>query len=375
MIEHPDKIKLLFFIFDLGNGGAEKVLINLVNNLDPLKYDITIRTIFSGGVNVSRLNKNIKYSSFFKISPISGVTRIFRLLSPSFLYNLFIKGKYDIEIAFMHHHPTRIITGFNNNSKKFAWVHTVIKTKNHFLRIYRNEQEFYKLYNNLDKLAFVSKEALIAFEHFYKVDTVKEIVYNVNEYSKIKSLSLETLDIKIDSNIINFISLGRLSPEKGYGRLINVCSNLLKNGYKNWHLYILGDGGLRSELESKIEEKRLEHYITLLGFQNNPYKYLSKMDLYICSSTSEGLSTAATEAISLGIPILSTDCGGMKEIIGETNAGLIVENNEKGLEDGLKRILANPNHLNEMKIDAKRRSSFFSTEKAIRQFEEFIGTA
>ena len=66
------KIKILFIHFDLGNGGAENVLVNLLNNLDPQKYDITLRTIFSGGVNMKRLHSNIKFEPLFPIKATVG---------------------------------------------------------------------------------------------------------------------------------------------------------------------------------------------------------------------------------------------------------------------------------------------------------------
>lgn len=373
MIEHPDKIKLLFFIFDLGNGGAEKVLVNLVNNLDPLKYDITIRTIFSGGVNVSRLNKNIKYSSFFKNRPISGITRIFRLFPPSFLYNLFIKGKYDIEIAFLQHHPTRIIAGSNKNSKKIAWVHTLPIRRQYLINSYKNESEFIKCYSNYDKVAFVSREIQNFFIRNYELETEMGIVHNVNEYDKINTLSRETIeDISINHEFINLISVGKLEAVKGFDRLIQCLHTLSQKGIMNWNLYILGEGSQKELLENLIQDLNLNTKITLLGFKDNPYKYISKMDMYICSSISEGYSTAATEAISLGIPILTTECSGMQEIIEDSYAGLIVPNSQKGLEEGLETILMSSKTFKDLKRNAVKRSQYFSTKSAIKEFEDFI---
>lgn len=368
------KKKILFFIFDLGPGGAEKVLVNLVNNLDPNKYDITIKTIFSGGPNAKRLDSNIKFEPIFKCKPFGGIPKFLKLFPPSFLHKLFIRKKYDYEIAYLQHTPTRIIGGGKNkeNVKKLAFVHTVIKSATNPLRVYRNRQEFIKIHNNFDKIGFVSEESLKAFDHHFSVSTPKYVVHNVNEYGNIKELSFQLIDFPISNSKINIISVGRLAPEKCLDRLIHSSKLLLEEGFSNWHIYLLGEGSEREMLENKIKDFNLQYQITLLGFQDNPYKYLSKMDLFVCSSSSEGYSTAATEAIYLGVPVLTTDCGGMHEIIGDSNAGIIVENSQDGLNEGLLRIFKELDLLPSLKEGAAIRSKDFSTEAGIREFESFL---
>lgn len=368
------KIKILFFMFDLGGGGAERVLVNLVNNLDPEKYDIHIRTIFGKGVNEKFLKPNIHFSSFFNRKPFGGFVRLLKLFSPKLLHKIFIKNHYDIEIAFMQHAPTRIISGANANISKFAWVHIVSDETKHLLRSYNSEQEFNKIYNKYDKIAFVSTEAKQTFEKYYRINALKQVVINVNNYKEIKRLSQENILEKISSDNINLIAIGRLCDQKRFDRLINALNRLTKEGFHNWHLYILGEGPNKENLICQAENLNLSSYISFLNYQQNPYKYLSKMDVFVCSSKIEGYSTAATEAIYLGIPIITTDCGGMHDIIRDSNAGLIEPNSEEGLYNGLRKVLAYPHIINEMKTAAQTHASFFTTENAIKSFEEFIGT-
>ena len=373
---YKKKIKLLFLIFDLGGGGAEKVLVNLVNNLNAERYDITIRTLFGEGVNANKLKSNIEYLPFFKRKPFRGFTKILRLIPSSFLYKLFVKGKYDYEIAFLQHQPTRIIGGNRDKTtNKFAWVHIVSDSSRHLLNSYKNEKEFNSIYNSYNKIAFVSKEALESFERYYDIQTPKEVVHNVNEYHCLDALADEPIEIKINPDKINLIAIGRLTNQKRFDRLIDSLKSVDNKGLENYNLYILGEGEDKEKLQKQIDDNGSREKIKLLGFQKNPYKYLSKMDLFVCSSNKEGYSTAATEAIYLGIPVLTTDCGGMHDIIGDSKAGLIVENSQKGLEEGLEKLLTNPNLIKEMKLAAKERAKDFSTERAIREFEEFIGTA
>ena len=76
-------------------------------------------------------------------------------------------------------------------------------------------------------------------------------------------------------------------------------------------------------IETAIFENDLQDYVHLLGYDRNPYKYVSKMDLFVCSSYEEGYSTAVTESIVVGTPIITTNCAGMDEIIGNSEAGIM----------------------------------------------------
>ena len=83
-------IKILFLIPNLGHGGAEKVLVNLVNHMNKNKFDITVMTLYDGGVNKKFLSKDIKYRSCFKRA-IKGGSQVLKLATPAFLYSKFIK--------------------------------------------------------------------------------------------------------------------------------------------------------------------------------------------------------------------------------------------------------------------------------------------
>ena len=119
------KTKILFFNFDLGNGGAEKVLINLLKCLDYQKYDVTLYLLFKHGINLSSLPSNVKLKYLFNRAPFRGIIHLLKLLSPKALHKLLIKEKYDIEIAYLEGAPTRIISGCpDRDTKLFSWIHT-----------------------------------------------------------------------------------------------------------------------------------------------------------------------------------------------------------------------------------------------------------
>lgn len=370
------KIKILFFHFDLGYGGAERVLVNLLNNLDPEKYDITLMTLFHHGVAAKDLHDNIKWKWVLDRKPFRGITYLLRVFGPKLLHKVFIKEKYDFEIAYIEGAPTRIVSGCTDKStKKFAWVHVQLDNFRSFFHPFRSKAEVIKCYNSFDGLAGVSEYIVSNFKEKTenRIQELK-VVNNTLEIDEIIRQSQEPITIPLDSQKVNLCSVGRFNIQKGYDRLINALINLKKEGISNFHLYLLGIGELKEEIEEKVKSSVIKDDVTFLGYDTNPHKYVSKMDFFVCSSYREGYSTAVTESIINKVPVLTTDCSGMSEILGESGAGIIVENDEKALQAGLQLILTDKELRDKSRRAAAERSTFFSKENTIKQFEQFIGT-
>ena len=138
-------------------------------------------------------------------------------------------------------------------------------------------------------------------------------------------------------------------------------------------MFILGIGPLQQELEQYISEHHLEKQITLLGYQMNPYKYMAQCDLFVCASLAEGFSTAATEALIVGTPVCTVEVSGMKEMLGENNEwGVVTENSEEALYQGLRKLLDSPALLAHYKEQAAERGKTFRTENTVRAVEEML---
>ena len=107
--------------------------------------------------------------------------------------------------------------------------------------------------------------------------------------------------------------------------------------------------------------------------KNNPYKYVAKADLFVCCSRREGFSTAVTESIIVGTPVLSTNCSGAYELLGENNEyGVVTDNNVDSLYTGLYRLLTSPNLLSHYRNQAKIRAKMFSKEKTVTAVEDML---
>ena len=365
------KKKILFFIHDLGQGGAEKVLVNLTNNLDSEKYDVTVMTLFGNGINEQFLLPHIKLKSVFK-RPFIANSQFLKLLSPKILHKWFIKESYDIEVSFLEGISARIISGCTNkNTKLVSWVHVQQHLIKYASYSFKSKKEAIKCYNRFDETVCVSQAVLKDFCNIFNFKKPCRVLYNVIESNVVSKLSNEEIDFKTDSGY-SLIAVGSLKESKGYRRLFNVVNQLITNRY-DFHLYVLGLGPLKDDLEKFITDNNLFSSITLLGYDTNPYKYISKCDLFVCASFAEGFSTAATEALIVGTPVCTVDVSGMKEMLGENNEfGVVVENSEEGLYKGIKSLLDNPEKLEFYKQKALERGKCFSIEGTVSAIEDLF---
>lgn len=364
-------IKVLFFINDLGQGGAEKVLVNLVNNMDCTKYEISVLALFGGGVNEQFLRPDIQYHSVFP-KAFPGNSHIMKMFTPAFLHRWFIKEEYDIEISYLEGAAARIVSGCKNpNTKLVSWIHCTMSSTSDIAESFRNLAEAEACYNAMDNLIFVSEGVRRAFMDNCNYKGPTEVLYNTVESNTIFKMSQEDVDEIIDGKI-GLIAVGTLKPVKGFDRLLRVTKRLHEDKYPI-HLYLLGVGPQQKELEQFIEDNSLDDVVSLLGYKTNPYKYVAKCSLFVCSSFSEGFSTAVTESLIVGTPICTVDVSGMKELLGENNEfGVVTENTEEALYQGIKELVSNPEILNSYRSKAEARGKIFNTSSTVKAVEEFF---
>lgn len=365
-------IKILFLINTLGGGGAERVLVNLVNNMNSAEFDITVKTMFKDGVNASLLKKNIRYLN--KNAPCPrGIAYLFKFIPAKILFNYFVGNEhFDVLVAYMHGAPVKTVCGCSDKDvKKVAWLHNGNPETGTFFKFWFRKKGAYKAYSQCDKLTAVSKSVADSFSMFTGINNIS-IVYNTNDVAKIKELSIEDCPVAFKNNSPVICSVGRLVKEKAYDRLINVAARLKKEGF-DFNLVIVGDGEKRDELRKQVENLNASDYIRFTGYDANPYKYLRQSDIFVCSSYTEGLSTALTEAIILGLPCVSTNVSGAKEILGENNEyGIVTENSEQGIYEGIRKMLEDENIRRHYSQKATERSAFFNTENTVKQAEDLF---
>ena len=340
--------KILIFVDSLNEGGVTKVLLDLLENINREKYDITVMTLYNQGVYISEVKQYARYTYCFNIPNFNDHSlkaELYRKywggmlrLPESFMYKCFVKEKYDIEIAFMHGWSTKVISGSNNKkSKKIAWVHVDLVTWNRVDGVFKNLEHHKKAYSKFNEVICVSQTVKEGIEKKYNVKNAR-VLYNPINREKILKLSKEKIDDINLSNKFKLISVGRLSEQKGYDRLLRVFKKL-KNDVIDIELILVGNGDKYNELNKYIVENKLEKDVTLLGFKENPYKYVRASDLFVCSSISEGFSLVIGEAMAVGVPVVSVDCPGPNEILDYGKYGKLVNNSEEDLYNGIKEMI------------------------------------
>ena len=237
---------------------------------------------------------------------------------------------------------------------------------------FRSEQEARACYNRFDQTICVSKYVHDDFCQLLDFQKPCRVLYNTVESDKILAGASEAAPELVDDGKIRLIAVGTLKQSKGYMRLLNIIKRLRDEQYP-MHLYILGIGPLQAEMEEYIRRNELQDTVTLLGYQTNPYKYVSKCDLFVCASFAEGFSTAATESLIVGTPVCTVEVSGMKEMLGEHNEwGVVTENSEEGLYRGIKALLDDPALLAHYKAKAAERGKSFSTAETVKAVEQML---
>lgn len=363
--------KVLFLIHDLGCGGAEKVLTNLANNLDKTKYEVTIQTLFDVGINKKYISKKVNYIGGWK-KMFPGNVTLMKLFSPKFLCKLIIKEDYDIVVSFLEGPCSRIVSSYNG--KKVAWIHIEHASEKTISSSFRSFKEMNDCYNSFNKIICVAETVKSNFLRLSDVKCPCEVLYNVNQTDYIIEKSLEKQDSVLhNDDCINIVSVGRLIiNHKGYERLIAIHKRLLEQGVNN-KLYILGEGPDHKKLQALIDALGVNETCVLLGFDDNPYKFVANADLFVCSSYKEGFSTAVTEALVLGIPVVSTEVSGAKELLGYNNEyGIVTDNNENALYEGMYKMLTKDGLLIHYKKQAEIRGKKFSADKTTKAVEKML---
>lgn len=329
-------MRILFIENNLAGGGAEKVLLTLLEYLKPPQYDITLLLIKNKGVYINDIPPYVKLQYMIDVNnndiPFSH--------NPSDLTQFYeenINNDYDIEIAFLEGPPTKLLAYSSNiNSTKIAWVHTDLENVHWTYPYYNSLEEECNCYKKMDKIIFVSENAKKRFEHLFGMCFPKSIVIN----NPIDSLKIQSLakEFSVYYDGFTCVVVGSLVNRKGHSRLIYSMGRLFQMGYR-FHLYIIGNGSEEASLKELCHILTISEYVHFMGFQKNPYPYVANADLLISSSISEGYPLVSCEALSLSVPILATDCTGNKDVLQNGKYGLLVDNTEEGIFSGLKSVL------------------------------------
>lgn len=381
------KKKVLFYNGSLRMGGIERVMVEVLQNLNEENYEIDL--LIEDGVK--KLNifekdipKNIKLY-YLKSENIISKTDYYRQRKKNPLYKMmyqimmgyekYIKKKnikkivknkkYDTVIDF-DMGLSKYITLINVN-KKIAWVHAnIIDWYQKESRIKRLGERL-KAYENIVVICEAMKENTEKLYPFLKEKLVR--IYNPFNFEKIKEKAEEKIDIHLKEFYSNdfLISVMRLTlHQKDFITLIKGFKKAKKSGIKE-KLYILGDGPDKERIQKIIEQEEMANEIFLLGNISNPYPWIKKAKLFLHSSKYEGLPTVLIEGLILNKVIISSDCPtGPREILEEGKIGHLYK---VGDWNKLAKLIVK--NLQENRIDINLINKYIEKYKVLKVIEEY----
>lgn len=231
-----------------------------------------------------------------------------------------------------------------------------------------------KLYPRADRVVVPSLDIRDDLVKCYGVPTDNiSVIHNPFDVADIVQQAQETIVLPwIDSDVPIVISAGRLTDQKGFDLLIEAFTTVRSK--MNVRLVLLGDGECEASLRQLVAERGLASDIYFAGWQSNPYAFFSRADLFVLSSRYEGFGNVIVEAMTCGLPIVSTDCpGGPAEILKNGECGLLVPpNNIEILADAILRILQDEELRQGFEKKSLERCQDFDVTRIVKQWQEEV---
>lgn len=369
---------ILFFMETVDFGGAETVFTNIIKNINKSKFCIKVVTERDHELFTDEIKAAVPYDCFIKTERSAVrdfwnkiVIKLSLVLSEKNIRKYFIRGNYDVEVAFCEGYSTKIIgNSGKKNCKKIAWVHTDVIKNPWSEKIFGSAEEEKKCYEKFDAIVCVAETMKESFIKKYGMAEKVHVLYNPLDFESVIKKSAEKTDFNFGDGI-KFVLAGTFIKIKGFDRFVKVCKRLKDDG-EHFSALIMGDGEEKENIKKIIAETNLGDTVKILDFQTNPYKYIAHSDVYVCSSYAEGYSTAVSESVALNVPVITTECSGMREIFGENECGIICENSEDGLYNAMKKVLNDPSLLKKFSAEEKKRANDFSLKKRMKAIEDFI---
>ena len=377
-----EKIKVLFRHRSMEMGGVEKVILSLLNNLNKEKFEMTLQVSLYQGELRDKVPSDIRYIKNNKGKEDfsrQSLTRTFQLLVRNLkvrLFNLFpsisdkiyLKEKFDIEIATSYTDFEFVLNSSNKFSKKIGWFHSDIT----FPKLQPAVPKILNQIPKFDYFIFGSQQTKDIFTQTYPNFKLPEnqVILNAIPIEEIKQKAVEFVpDFGTKDPV--FVSVGRLHSRKGYHKLIEVHNKLIKDGFAH-KIIIIGDGEEKDNLENLTKMYGVQNSFVLLGSLLNPYPYVKNADFFVMPSESEGWPLIIADTLILQKPILSTAVGGIPEMIRHLENGYLINYDTDEMYNAMKEFLSNANMIEKIKKGLENSEKQFDNQKIFDAVENII---
>ena len=365
----PENSKILYIVTQSEFGGAQRYILDLATNLPIEHYHVAVAAGGNGELFAKLKEKNIRTYQLKnlvrEINPIKDLKAYFEIKK------LLKKSKPDV----LHLNSSKAGV-LGAVAGRHAGIKKIIYTVHGF--VFNEPLPWWKkqIYLWTEKFSTRYKDKLICVSEFdrqvgikNKIKPKKLITIN-NGVDKLAILDKQTartkLNLPIDKKIIGTIA--HFYPTKGLFYLIQAAQVVVKQ-FPQTIFAIIGDGQLKNQLEHEINKLNLKNNFLLLGSKQKAGQYVSAFDIYVSSSVKEGFPFSILEAMAAGLPIASTNVGGIPEMIKDNVSGLLVESKSSdALAQALLKILQNKNLVKKLGSQAKIRvAQKFSLQKMIQE--------
>lgn len=367
------KKKVLFLIESFIVGGAEKVLIDIVNHLNANEYDVTVCSVFKHSVykhyNVTFGNAffpHVKYRYLVnnRFQPLYVVFNFLLLRCPKWLFRLLIGHGYDKVVAFYEGLPTYWVARAGlKKQQKIAWLHTSTELSQRGMSANEITQqgENYAAFQTIVAVSEGVKESFVKV--FPALKQSVQVAYNpIDMEAVVEKAAIFCPDEPHKHPL--FVSVGRLNKVKGFDRWLQSLYEMKQRGY-TFEAWIVGGGDEYAALQEFIRSHQMGDYVKLLGHQSNPYPYMKAADWMVCPSLIEGFPLVILESFALHKPILMTKCSGTQELLGNSEYGLVAENSLEGIVKKLEQILSDGTLQSVFAAKSAQRKVFFAMDKSL----------
>lgn len=375
MVKRTAEKKVLFVIWGLKPGGAEKVFVAIVNNLNRKFFRPVVVVLgnreglaeeLEDDLEIKFLNKKGRWDVFRLIMRLSSVIRDVRpkgIISFGYYANQLVTA-------------ARYISGLKIPLCISERIETASSLKKMNFQVFRRFL-LRAAYRKAYKVIAVSDEVKDGLVNHFDVRNDRiAVIYNPVDAEKVKAFSSEGLDHpwfnKKDIQIV--IAVGRLVEQKGFPQLINAFLTVSKE-LPGARLIILGEGEERPKIEEQILGLGLQSKVALPGFKSNPYKYMAGSDLFVLSSQLEGFPNVLIEAMACGTPVISTRCSGAEKIITQEVNGLLVSvGSAESLARAMIKLLRDSGARDKFSKAGKQRVEDFSLPRIVGEYENLLAS-
>lgn len=357
--------KILFVMSQLYNGGAERSLVNLLNELPADRYQIDLLLFRPAGMFLKQVPKNVNilptpselrycYTPWKELRGVpfrrfiaDGVSKVMthdddtrRGYRWNHFYTHMIKGlpgHYDVAVAYLSGEQAAYVDEKVDADRKYVWVHNDYRSAGY------SKEIDYPHFRNMDGIISISQHCVDVLKEVFPEFAGKiHLLENITSSTVVRQRADEFMPSEYREGIPSLLTVGRLDEQKGIDLAIHAASIMKRNGV-DFTWYVIGGGRYKEpELRKLISDLDVEDRFVLLGTKPNPYPYIKNCDIFVQPSRYEGKSVVLDEAKILAKPILVTNYPTARDQVHDGQEAVVVALDPEAIAEGLSDLLHDP---------------------------------